>query len=674
MAFQHGPRTLTKVGVIGSGQIGPDIALYFSKVLSPFGVKTVVVDISEEALQKGRAKLEKKVGRGVESGAFSEEQRDQMLAHVEFTSNYDELKGSEYVVEAATEDKDLKRRIFGQIESLVSDDAVLVSNSSHLEPEVIFAEAKNKSRTAVVHYFFPAERNLVVEVVPQEATDPSVTDWLMTFYEGVGKVPVEVKSRYGYALDPIFEGLFQACALLAQEGVATTKQIDSVATSALGLTVGSFTAMNLTGGNPITAVGLDNYTSKIHSWFKTPDNLKQKVETGEAWDVPGRGESVSIPDDLKSELTNLLRGAYFGLVCEVIDAGLIDLSDFDMSLELALDMKPAFRFMNEIGTGEALRLVEAYHSRYPEFPVPSCLREHGIENRPFEVRNVLRKDIDGVAVLTIRRPKVLNALDQGVFDEIADRCEEADRDPGVKAIVVTGHGKKAFVSGADVGFLAKIEDSAHGERTSATSQASIDRVAAVGKPIVCAMNGLAFGGGNELAMACTARVAKKGLKVFVCQPEVNLGIIPGAGGTQRLPRLIGLEKAAAMMRTARPISSADAVECGLVLEEVAGDLRGRAVELAAQIADGSVKVDPMPQEPLNDVPAALPDVDIAHRSKAVDAILCQAILDGARANLKDGIAIEAKAFGAVCGTKDMRLGVDNFLTNGPRSKAPFVHR
>ena len=673
MSYTHKGRTLGKVAVIGSGQIGPDIALYFTKVLSPFGVRTVVVDVADEALAQGRAKLEKKIARGVKSGAFSEEQQARMLEHVEFTSDYETIRGADFVVEAATEDEGLKGRIFAQVEGLVDEHAILASNSSHLEPEVIFKDAAHPSRTCVIHYFFPAERNLVVEVVSGEKSDPDMIAWLLSFYEDVGKAPIEVKSRYGYALDPVFEGLFLASLRLADAGVATTKQIDAVATKALGMTVGSFTAMNLTGGNPITAVGLDKYTSKINGWYSTPESLKARVLSGEPWETPARGETVEVDDAVRQRITDALQGAYFGIVGEIVDAGLIDVSDFDMALELALDMRPAFRFMNEIGTRKALELVRAYAEQNDGFPVPRCLTELGEKNAPFTVRTISRRDHDGVAVLKIRRPKVLNALNQAVFDEIRVIAAELKNDASINAVVLTGFGKKAFVSGADVNFLAGIETAEEGAATSADSQGAIDALAAMGKPIVCAMNGLAFGGGNEIAMACTMRVARKGLKPLAAQPEVNLGIIPGAGGTQRLPRIIGIEAAAGLMRTGRPISSADALELGLITEEVDGDLVGRAVELARGLADGSVTAPAMETGPMSDVPSALPDVDIRHLSKKIDEILCRAILDGAKMNLADGIALEARLFGEVCATRDKRIGVENFLKNGPRAKAEFVH-
>ncbi|MFK7738782.1 MAG: 3-hydroxyacyl-CoA dehydrogenase/enoyl-CoA hydratase family protein [Planctomycetota bacterium] len=674
MSFTHQGREIRKVAVIGSGQIGPDIALYFSKVLSPYGVETVVVDVSEDALAGGRKKLEKKVSKGVESGAFTAEQQTKMVGSVAWTTNYDDIKGADLVVEAATENKELKGKIFGMVEGLVADDAILCSNSSHLEPEVIFANSKSKGRTAVVHYFFPAERNLLVEVVPGKDTASATTQWLMSFYEGIGKVPIEVQSRYGYALDPVFEGLFYACALLAEKGVGTTKQIDVVCKRTFKMGVGSFTAMNLTGGNPITAVGLDNYTTKIGPYFKTPDSLKEKVEKKEPWDVPARGEKVDVPDDVANSVRDALMGAYFGLCGEIVDAGLVSVADFNMGLDVGLDMKPAFSFMNEVGTKKALELVQAYAKDYPNFPVPKCIEQHGKDNTPFDIPVVLREDHDGIAVLTIRRPKVLNALDQGVFAEIQRRFEECDADSAVKGVVLTGFGKKAFVSGADVNFLAKIDSVAMGEETSRTSQKCVDAVQAVKKPTVAALNGLAFGGGIETAMACEARIAKKGLRVLAGQPEANLGIIPGAGGTVRLPRLVGFENANQMLRTCRPISGEQALAFGLIKEEVEGDLVGRAVALCRDMADGKAERSRMAEGPMDNVPASLPDVDIGHKSKKVDEILQKSILGAAKLPLREAVPFEAKCFGEVCGTEDMRIGVDNFIKNGPRSKAEFVHR
>jgi enoyl-CoA hydratase/carnithine racemase len=200
----------------------------------------------------------------------------------------------------------------------------------------------------------------------------------------------------------------------------------------------------------------------------------------------------------------------------------------------------------------------------------------------------------------------------------------------------------------------------------------LDLIENLGKPVACAMNGLAFGGGNEIAMACTVRIAKKGQKVFVGQPEPKLGFIPGAGGTQRLPRLIGLEKAWPILRSSNPISSAQAKEIGLIQEEVDGDLIEAAIGWVRKILSGQVKVPSIPKGPIP-IPSKLPEVDIGHLSRKIDSLLQKAILDGAKTTLAEGLKIEAKIFGECFKSQDRKIGIDNFMKNGPRVNANFVH-
>jgi enoyl-CoA hydratase/carnithine racemase len=286
---------------------------------------------------------------------------------------------------------------------------------------------------------------------------------------------------------------------------------------------------------------------------------------------------------------------------------------------------------------------------------------------------VIRRDLEDVAVLVIRRPQVLNALNLEVYRQIASQLEALRRDESVRGVVMTGFGRKAFVSGADVSMLAKISSEEEGERTSWASHQVMIQIEDFEKPVICAYNGLAFGGGNELGMACHARLARKGLAPLAAQPEPNLGIIPGAGATQRLPRLIGLEKAWPLLRTGRAISSAEAVELGLVREEVEGDLLKAAVELARAAAGGEVELPGVRREPM-DIPESLPEVDLGHLSRAVDDILRKAILEGASLPLSEALRFEARCFGEVCGLEDMKIGVSNFMKNGPRAKAAFVNK
>ncbi len=673
MSFAYRGLEIKKIGVIGSGQIGPDIALYFSKVFHSYGVQVVVVDVVEEALQKGRAKLEKKVKKGEETGAFAPAMAAAMLKGVRFTSNYDDLAGADFVVEAASESLDLKQKIFGQLEKICAPTAILASNSSHLEPEVIFEKIADKKRTVVIHYFFPAERNPMVEIIPGKDTDPKLTHTLMSLYEYIGKVPIHVKSRDGYAVDPIFEGMFLASALCVEEGLGTVKEVDSCAREAVGLNIGSFTAMNLTGGNPLTDHGLEMEGKHLNPWFHSPKIMKDAIASGKPWDVAKRGEKVEISPEKKQPIIDSLRAAYFGLVGQILDSGITSVSDLEMALEIALDMKPPFAFMNELGVAQALSLVEDYTRKHPNFPVPECLKKQAAEGRPWQINYVRRHDVGEVAWIRIRRPKVLNALNQEVFGQIKTHFENIKNDARIKAAVLSGFGVKAFVSGADVNFLAKIETPEQGEATTNESKQAGELIENLGKPVVCALNGLAFGGGLELAMSCTTLLVKKGLKVAAGQPEANLGIIPGAGGTQRLPRWVGVEKAAEMIRTARPISSEEGVRIGLFRAEVeALELIDTAIQLAKDAASGKVKLEPISQAPMH-VPAKLPEVDIGHLSKAIDGIICRTLLEGCQKPLHEGLAFESKMFGECVKTKDMKIGITNFLKNGPRAKAEFQH-
>jgi enoyl-CoA hydratase/carnithine racemase len=450
------------------------------------------------------------------------------------------------------------------------------------------------------------------------------------------------------------------------------KEVDEAARRALGLGIGPFTAMNLTGGNPITNHGLEIEGRKIMPWYRSPRSLQERVKTGVPWEVAAKDEQVDVPPEKAKRIADDMLGAFFGMACEIVDSGIASLGDLDAAVETALVMKPPFRYMNEIGVGKARDLVESYARRHEGFKVAEVLRRQAAGGRPWDVPFVFREDAGDVAIVTVRRPAVLNALSGTVLRQIREHFEALGRDARIVGAVLTGFGTRAFVSGADVNELATLPDGETMKRHALAGQEACKAIENLGKPVVCAMNGLAFGGGNEIAMSCLVRIARPGQKVFVGQPEPKLGIIPGLGGTQRLPRWVGLANAWPILRRAEPISSARALEIGLISEEVAGDVRDRAVELVREIAAGKVRPRSMPRGPL-DVPASLPDVDIGPLSRKIDEILRRAILEGARMPLADGLLHEAEMLASCHATKDMRIGLENFVKHGPKVAAGFVH-
>ena len=245
-------------------------------------------------------------------------------------------------------------------------------------------------------------------------------------------------------------------------------------------------------------------------------------------------------------------------------------------------MTAPFQMMNQVGIKKSLELVENYAKENPGFKVAEILKKQAATGKPWKIPVVFREDKGDVAIVKIRRPKVLNALNEDVFEQLKENFLDIQKDPKIKGAVLTGFGTRAFVSGADIGMLASQKTAKEGEEGCLKNYSVLDLIESLGKPVVCAMNGLAFGGGNEIAMACTARIAKKGQKVLVGQPEPKLGFIPGAGGTQRLPRWIGLEKAWPILRNSNPISSAQAKDIGLIQEEVEGDIIEAGIELGQE--------------------------------------------------------------------------------------------
>ena len=244
--------------------------------------------------------------------------------------------------------------------------------------------------------------------------------------------------------------------------------------------------------------------------------------------------------------------------------------------------------------------------------------------------------------MTLNRPAVLNALSAGVLTELDRAMTELREDASVRAIILTGAGDKAFVAGADIRELAQLTPMG-GKAYAEAGQRIFDRIEQMGKPVVAAVNGYALGGGCELAMACTIRLAADTAKFG--QPEVKLGVIPGFGGTQRLPRLVGKGRAMELILTGATIDAAEAHRIGLVNRVVpAAALMTEARALAQTLAAGA---------------------PVAIRQSI------EAINRGLEMTTTNGCAFEATSFGLVASTDDMREGTRAFVE---KRKASFAGR
>src|SRR6202051_3158256 len=256
------------------------------------------------------------------------------------------------------------------------------------------------------------------------------------------------------------------------------------------------------------------------------------------------------------------------------------------------------------------------------------------------LENVLYEKKNGIAYVTVNRPKVLNALSTPTWKDLRTAFEDARDDARVRGVILTGAGDKAFIAGADIGDLAHAP-AIDAERSSRFGQGVLDLIENLGKPVIAAVNGFALGGGCETAMACTIRIAVDSAKFG--QPEVKLGLLPGGGGTQRLPRLVGKGRALHLILSGETISAQEAYRIGLVNDVVpAPNLTARAETILKQI--------------------------MANAPIAVKFSL-EAANKGMDTSQAEGFALEASYFGICAATEDKKEGTSAFL----EKRAPQFH-
>jgi enoyl-CoA hydratase/carnithine racemase len=258
-----------------------------------------------------------------------------------------------------------------------------------------------------------------------------------------------------------------------------------------------------------------------------------------------------------------------------------------------------------------------------------------IEKRPtttLTLQNVLYEKMKGIAYVTLNRPKVLNALNTPTWADLRAAFEDARDDEAVRGVILTGAGDKAFIAGADVSDLAHMT-ALQAEQSSRFGQEVLDLIENLGKPVVAAINGFALGGGCETAMACTIRIAAENARFG--QPEVKLGLVPGGGGTQRLPRIVGKGRALQLILSGEMITAQEAYRIGLVNEIVpAADLINRAEAILKQIASNA--------------------------SLAIKFALVAAN-KGMETSHSEGLLLEASYFGLCAATEDKQEGTSAFL-------------
>ncbi|MFO1284680.1 MAG: 3-hydroxyacyl-CoA dehydrogenase NAD-binding domain-containing protein [Burkholderiales bacterium] len=648
-----------RVAVIGAGSIGPDIGYYLKSALPD--LELTLVDVAQAAIDSALERFGGYAKKALARGKMTEDEATAVLRHVRGTLDYDDLAGCDWVIEAATENLALKRRIFAEVEKRVATDALVTSNTSSLPAARIFAQMRHPERATVTHFFAPAWRNPAVEVIDWPGAGPDLVDHLRRVFCLTGKLPLVTSDAVCFMLDRVFDNWCNEAGRLLER--ASAAEIDAVATRHVH--AGPFFVLNLAKGNPII-VETNTLQADEEGEHYRPMPVFRSVDR---WITPAPGTPVEVEPPLAAAIDDRLTGVLYSQSVDILDRGIGSPEDLDLGCRIALGFKRGpLELMRAAGATEVGRVLDRFARERPGMPTPGRPLADYTRYR----RTVLVDELDGVKVITLRRPDALNALTDEMTDEILEVILQHEADPAVRGFVVTGYGTRAFCAGADIGrFPSMLGDRAASVQYSRDCSRLLVHLDAMDKPVVAALNGIALGGGLELAMRCRAIVAVR--DAWMQFPEITLGILPGIGAMvvpyRRWPDAAQVFHG--MLRRAEKLGAARARELGVVAA-LAADVPALVNEAAAQVRalaavppprhDGAIAIPPLaPIEPVaaNGLPLSVESIRLMEA----------AIRDAAAATtLAAALEVGYQAFGASACTAAAREGIAAF---GERRKPDF---
>ena len=645
-----------QVAVIGAGTIGPDIGYYLKSALPD--IKLFLVDVMEEPLKKAEKRLEGYAAKSVERGTMKEEQARRVLENVIYATDYGTIKDCDLVIEAATENISVKEKIFAQVESMVGPETIITSNTSSIPAFRVFSMMKKPERATVTHFFAPAWRSLAVEVVTWDKADPKVVDYLMWMFASTGKAPVMTDDVLCFMVNRVWDNWTNEGAILLD--VATAAEIDHVAEEFVP--AGPFFVMNMTNGNHLTYEINTLQMEQEGSCYKPPLILLSV----DAWKTKKPGGPMEISEATRNTVRDRLVGIVFSQSFDIIDRGVGTLEDLNFGIQVALAFrKGPMDYMRDFGETEVARIMNKLKNHRAGYP--GAKKPYG-EYQRFN-RYLLVDDIDGVKVITMRRPQALNGINDEMRDELTSTLKQFKDDPHTNGFILTGYGTTAFSAGADIGDFPKVL----GNRAKAVQytrdcdelQRVIDNM---GKPVVAAVNGIAMGGGLELTIRCHSIIATKNARFQF--PEITLGIFPGSGGAivpyRKWPK--GAKLFHEMICLSRPVTAKEAAEIGMVDKlvdnyyEMIQDAQREVERLQGKvplIPDGKVEIPPV------EVPAQ-PMAGKQALSKEVLSIVVRIIAQGAATErFADALEVGYQGVGEIACTDAAREGISAFLQKRP---------
>jgi enoyl-CoA hydratase/3-hydroxyacyl-CoA dehydrogenase len=662
-----------KAAVVGAGTMGGQIAQTIAAAGIPVMLKDIDDGLVQAGLEEARNVTKGQVGKLAEKGKITEEQAEQQIeeivGRIHGTTSYEGFGDVDFVVEAVPEKMEIKQTVLAELDAATPGHAILASNTSSLSITEMGEATLRPEKVIGFHYFYPASIMPLIEIVEGEDTSAETVAAAITFAQAIRKQPITCVEVPGFVVNRILNSGISEVWREQEEKGLSIKKIDEGVGAAGVVPVGPYYLVNLLGLDTVLHVAEHLVESYGEERFYVPKGMQKLVAEGKLgaktggdgfYDPQGEPNIPGDGDPDVQELVELLSLKTFLEACLVLEEGVATHRDIDfgMMAGAGLDprrgLMPPFMKADAEGLDSILERMENAQERHGErFTPPTILRRLVAQGRlgqksgqgfyaypqpdaeqPAEVIKLEQRG-DGVAIAWLANGQ-MNSISPQVVQDL-ERVWASVRQSGVRALVIASSNPFLFSAGADIKAFTTMDESS-GEELIGAAHSLFKELGEDGVATIAAVNGLAFGGGCELAMACDVRIAAR--SAMFGQPEIKLGIIPGFGGTQRLPRLVGVSKALEMNLVGDPVLADEAFELGLCNRLVDDhELLDTALQWARKLAGQA----PLAVEQIKRVSGA--------------------------GDLDEGIEAEKRAFASVFQSADAKEGISAFLAKrAPRFK------
>ncbi len=653
------------ITVVGAGTMGHGIA----EVAALSGFKVYLADISTDILSNALGKIKWSLSKLSEKGQLRESV-DNIMSRIipvvniengQYTKEFaSAISQSDFVIEAIPERIDLKQQLFRFLDENAPQHAILATNTSSLPISEIAAVTKRPEKVVGMHFFNPPPLMPLVEIIKGDKTDDEVVKTVYDLAKKFGKQPVVVKKDVpGFIVNRILgRFLNEACWMVAR-GKASVTEVDSAVKYRLGFPMGAFELADYSGIDVFHLV----FIAMVQRGMKMTgcplfkekfDKKEYGMKTGKGfyeYPAPGKYVRPNIPKEAgeKVDIVALMAPA-INEAAWLLENDIATMEDIDKAVMLGLGWpKGVFEYADELGIDSVVNALKKLKEETgleeyePNALLTRMVQEGKLgrksgrgfrEYRPVEEiakKTLLIRLEKPIAWIVLNRPDKYNAINYELLKELSDTLDELELNNEIRVIVITGAGR-VFSAGADVSSFVGITPVKAAIFSRKFQEVNL-KIEYYTKPVIAALNGYTLGGGLEIAMSTDFRIASE--TAMLGQPEIKLGIIPGAGGTQRLARLIGISKAKQLIFTGEYIPAGEALKLGLVDKVVPPE------RLEDEVRTFALKLSEMP-------PLAI-------------MLAKYAVNYGLESNIWTGLALESSSFGLLFSTEDVAEGVSAFF-------------